>query len=70
MILFVLLLKTYVMIIISFSTSKSDEMRSSKDTLFDAIQKIIHESQEINKVAREVAEGCTEQGLKKVRPLL
>ena len=52
-----------------FSTSESDET-SSKDTLLDAIQRIINESQEIDKVARKIAEGCAEQGLKKVCQLL
>ena len=36
------------------------------DTLFDTIQKIMKESQEIDMVARKVAHGCAEQGLKQV----
>ena len=43
---------------------------SSRETFLNAIQKIICESQEIDKMARKVAEGCVEQGLKKVHQML
>ena len=55
------------MLQVSFYSKSGYGEESSKDDFFDAIQSIIEESLEINKIAREVAAACKEQGLKMVQ---